>query len=95
MTNTRSDLRSTFFVAVLIAAVASTPLAAGAVIAHWTGVGASLLPWGKPEAAGDLVLTFVNSFTVLVLTGWMPCAIVLSRLRDADIRGIHASTRRV
>jgi hypothetical protein len=81
MSETRLGRRHTFFISMLVCAVASTPLSLGAVVAHWTGVGAGLLPWGKPETAIDLVRTFVVSFDVLVLTAWGPCAIVMSRLR--------------
>ena len=69
-----------------VSAVASTLLSLGAVVAHWTGLGADLLPWSRPETAVDLVRTFVVSFDVLVLTVWAPCAIVMPSFSRAIIR---------
>jgi hypothetical protein len=80
MSATSLGRHHTFFISMLLCAVASTPLSLGAVVAHWTGLG-GLLPWSKPETAIDLVRTFVVSFDVLVLAAWGPCAIVVSRLR--------------
>jgi hypothetical protein len=81
MSGTRLGRRHTFFISVLMCAIASTPLSLGAVAAHWAGLGADLLPWSKPETAVDLVRTFVVAFDVLVLTAWGPCAIAISRVR--------------
>jgi hypothetical protein len=77
----RSEWRRTFFLSVLISAIASTPLSLGAVAAHWSGAGAALALWGRAETAIDLVRTFVVSFDVLVLAAWAPCALCVSRLR--------------
>ena len=75
------SVRHTFFISLLVCAIASTPLSLGAVAAHWAGLGADLLPWGRPETATDLIRAYVVAFDVLVLAAWGPCAILISRLR--------------
>jgi hypothetical protein len=80
MSGLRLGRRHLFFISLLLCAVVSTLLSLGAVVAQWTGLGAELMPWSKPETAADLVRTFVVCFDVLVLVAWGPCAIVMSRL---------------
>ena len=76
-------MRHSFFRSVLLAAIAATPVACGFVLFR----GAQLVDLAAgPEAvqAATLALmrTFVVSFDVSVLAMWLPCALLLSRLKN-------------
>lgn len=75
-------MRGYFFSSLLLAAIAATPVAVAVVLVR----GAQLDLNAGPEALRDATLwlmqTFVMSFDVSLLAMWLPCAFLLSRLKN-------------
>jgi len=72
--------RQNFFFSVLLATLASTPLAFGIVAWHWAQMASQTANVDPSAAALVLVRMFLASFDMLVLVAWLPCAIVTRRL---------------
>jgi hypothetical protein len=74
-------VRSGFFASVLLAAIMATPMACAFVLIEGTRVDLTAGPEAVHAAALALMRTFIVSFDVSVMTLWVPCALVVSRLK--------------
>jgi hypothetical protein len=75
-------MRRYFFSSVLLAAIAATPVAVAVVAFRGAQVDLDAGPEALREATLWLMQTFVVSFDVSVLAMWLPCAFLLSRLKN-------------
>jgi hypothetical protein len=84
-----NHVRHTFFFSILLAAIVSTPLAAGVVALSWAGVDHARLLAESGSPALWSARTFLAYFDLFALAAWVPCAfcisLVTSRLKAAYV----------
>jgi len=75
-------MRRYFFSSVLLAAIAATPVAFGLVAVRGLQLDLAAGPDALHEATLALMRTFVVSFDISMMAMWLPCAFLLSRLKN-------------
>jgi hypothetical protein len=75
-------MRRYFFSSVLLAAIAATPVAVAVVLFRGRQLDLNAEPEALRDATLWLMQTFVMSFDVSLLAMWLPCAFLLSRLKN-------------
>ena len=75
-------MRHCFFSSVLLAAIAATPIAFAFVVVRGAHLDLGAGPEALHEATLGLMRTFVVSFDVSMVAMWVPCAFLLSRLKN-------------
>jgi hypothetical protein len=73
-------MRHTFFRSVVLAAMLSGPLAAGAVLVQWTSLKTGML-FTELSPALWSARTYLRCFDLLTLIGVVPCVVWMSRFR--------------
>jgi hypothetical protein len=85
--SSRGRAAQTFFFSILLAAIISTPLAAGVVAFRWVGIDHARLLAEAGNPALWSARTFLAYFDLFALAAWVPCACCISfvnaRLRAA------------